>query len=68
MFFRKFLENLLSKVIFFPLQILSSKMMREMKIEVSTEVMIPMISVVAKPLIGPEPKKNSTIPVSRVVT
>ena len=46
----------------------SSKMSLVMKIDVSTEVMIPMIRVVAKPCTGPEPKMNSTMPVRRVVT
>ena len=39
-----------------------------MKIEVMTDVMIPMISVVAKPWTGPEPNTKRTIPVSNVVT
>ena len=65
---RKFLVILVSKLMLLPLATLSSKMMRVMKMEVSTEVMIPMIRVVAKPLIGPEPKKKSTRPVRRVVT
>ena len=39
-----------------------------MKIDVTTEVMIPMIRVVAKPCTGPEPKMKSTIPVRSVVT
>ena len=67
-FLRKFLVNLFSKVTFLPALMRSSMMRREMKMEVSTEVTIPMIRVVAKPLMGPEPKKNSTIPVSKVVT
>ncbi len=46
----------------------SSKISREIKMEVRTEVMIPMMRVVAKPFIGPEPKKKRIIPVRRVVT
>ncbi len=42
--------------------------MREMKIEVITDVTIPMMRVVAKPLIGPDPNIARTIPVSIVVT
>ena len=39
-----------------------------MKMEESTEVMIPIIRVVAKPFTGPEPKKKSTRPVMMVVS
>ena len=39
-----------------------------MKMEVRTDVMIPMMRVVAKPCTGPEPNTKSTIPVSIVVT
>ena len=66
-FCRKFLVSLLSNVMFLPFASLSSMMIREMKMDVKTEVTIPMISVVAKPCTGPEPKMNSTIPVSMVV-
>ena len=54
-FWRKFLVSLLSNVTFLPFDTLSSKMILVMKIEVRTEVTIPMISVVAKPCTGPEP-------------
>ena len=67
-FLRKFLDHSHSKVIPLPLLTRSSMMRRVMKMEVRTEVMIPMMSVVAKPLMGPEPKANSTRPVRRVVT
>ena len=40
----------------------------EMKIEVSNEVTIPMIRVVANPCTGPEPNTKSTIPVIIVVS
>ena len=65
---RKLLVNLFSKVMPFPALMRSSKMRRVMKMEVRTEVMIPMMRVVANPLIGPVPKKKSTRPVRRVVT
>ena len=45
-----------------------SKMIRVMKIAEKREVRIPIIKVVAKPLIGPEPNTYSTIPVNSVVT
>ena len=67
-FFMKFLVRLFSKVMFFPFLMRSSKIRRVMKMEVRTEVMIPMINVVAKPWTGPEPKMKRTIPVRRVVT
>ena len=66
-FWRKFLVALLSKAIFLPLEILSSKISLVTKIEVRTDVMIPMISVVANPCTGPEPNTKRTIPVRRVV-
>src|SRR5690606_10469914 len=46
---------------------INSKMRREMKIDVNREVIIPIISVVANPKIGPEPKKNNTTPTKNVV-
>ena len=67
-FFRKFLVAALSKVTFLPLATRASKMRRVMKMEVITEVMIPMMRVVAKPWTGPEPNTKRTIPVRRVVT
>ena len=66
-FWRKFLVSLLSNVTFLPFDTLSSKLILVMKKEVRTEVMIPMISVVANPCTGPEPNTKSTIPVRRVV-
>ena len=68
MFWRKFLVSLLSKETVLPLEILSSMMMRVMKMEVRTEVTIPMMRVVAKPFTGPDPKRKSTRPVRAVVT
>ena len=38
------------------------------KIAANNEVKIPIISVVANPLIGPDPKVYNTIPVNSVVT
>ena len=38
------------------------------KIALNKEVMIPIINVVAKPLIGPVPKEKRIIPVNKVVT
>ena len=66
-FWRKFLVKLLSNVTFLPFDTLSSKMILVMKIDVRTEVMIPMMRVVAKPCTGPEPNTKRTIPVRRVV-
>ena len=66
-FWRKFLVRLLSNEMFLPLATLSSMMILVMKIEVRTEVMIPMMRVVAKPCTGPEPNAKRTIPVRRVV-
>ena len=68
MFFKKLAVALVSNVMFLPLLARLSRIRRVTKIEVMIEVMIPMISVVAKPLIGPEPKAARTIPVRRVVT
>ena len=65
---RKSFVRLFSNDTLLPLETLSSKMILVMKIEVRTDVMIPMMRVVAKPCTGPEPKMNSTIPVRRVVT
>ena len=56
MFLRKFFVASLVSLTVLPFWILRSKMRRVMKMEVSTEVMIPMIRVVAKPWTGPEPK------------
>ncbi len=55
-FLRMFWVSLLLMATVLPLWIRSSKMMRVMKMEVRTEVMIPMMRVVAKPCTGPEPK------------
>ena len=45
-----------------------TKIRRVIRMAVNSDVMIPMISVVAKPCTGPVPKTNSTIPVISVVT
>ena len=52
---------------FLPLESLLSNMSLVMKIDVITEVMIPIIRVVANPCTGPEPKRKSTSPVRAVV-
>src|SRR5690606_31954496 len=52
---------------FISLSSINSKIKREIKIEVNNEVIIPTINVVAKPKIGPEPKKNNTTPTKNVV-
>lgn len=44
-----------------------SKMMRVIKTPLKNEVRIPMLKVVAKPLMGPVPSIKSIIPVSKVV-
>ena len=62
------LVNLLSNVTFLPFSTLSSNMSLVMKIEVTIEVMIPMMRVVAKPCTGPEPNAKRTKPVRSVVT
>ena len=67
-FLRKLLVRLFSKAMLLPFSMRSSKISLVMKIEVRTEVMIPMINVVAKPWTGPEPNTKRTIPVRRVVT
>ncbi len=67
-FLRKFLVMSRSKVMSLPLARRLSKISLVTKIEVSREVMIPMIRVVAKPWTGPEPKMKRTIPVSIVVS
>ena len=67
-FFRKFLVTLFSNEILLPLDTRPSKISLVMKMEVITEVMIPMMRVVANPCTGPEPNTKRTKPVSIVVS
>ena len=59
---------LLSKETLSFLLSLQKKINRVMKMAENNDVRIPMIKVVANPLIGPDPKTYNTIPVRSVVT
>ena len=59
---------LLEKFILFPLLSLALITNLVIKIAANNDVNIPIIKVVANPLIGPEPKVYKTIPVNSVVT
>jgi hypothetical protein len=56
-------ENLISQ----PLSSIHSNITLEISNEQNNEVMIPIINVVAKPCIGPEPKMNRIKPVKKVL-
>ena len=60
--------NFVENKIDFPLFNLAETINLVMKIAQNNEVRIPIIKVVANPLIGPEPKIYRIIPVKRVVT
>lgn len=58
---KHFLEKFVTNVKLFFLLMFQSMKILAMKIEVNNEVTIPINNVVAKPLIGPEPKINNTL-------
>ncbi len=64
---RKFSDHLREKEIVPHLPTIHSISRRVMKTAQKNEVMIPMMSVVAKPCTGPLPKMKRTIPVMMVV-
>jgi hypothetical protein len=66
-FFKNFNDHENPNLIFLPRFKSHSKISREINIDVNSDVMIPIIRVVAKPFTGPVPYANSTIPVIRVV-
>ena len=66
-FLNKFFVDLVENSKLFPLLILASTNILVINIAVNKEVAIPIKSVVAKPLIGPEPNTNNIKAVSPVV-
>ena len=60
--------NFIENDIDFPLFNLAEIINLVIKIAQNKEVNIPIIKVVANPLIGPVPKENKIIPVNKVVT
>ena len=68
MLLSQFSDHLREKEIWPNFATIASMSRRVMKIELNSEVRIPIISVVAKPCTGPLPKTKRTIPVMIVVS
>src|SRR5690554_525619 len=64
---RSSFDHPIQKESFFPFFNRLSKTRRVMKIDEKSDVIIPIIKVVANPFIGPDPSTRSTIAVRRVV-